>query len=417
MAALIHVNHHQKTKILATIGPASSSKEALLDLVKAGVNVFRLNFSHGAHTQHQEVIDNILEINEKYHVHVGILADLQGPKLRIGKIENNALDINPGDILTFVNEECLGTKEKIYMSYELFASDVKVGEKVLVDDGKIVLEVISTNGTNEVKLMVLFGNILSSNKGVNLPDTIVTQPSLTEKDLEDLDYILTQPVNWIALSFVRQAKDVKDLQRRIKAKKHFAKVVAKIEKPEAIANIKEIIKASDAIMIARGDLGVEVPIEKLPGLQKMIIAKCIQKAKPVIVATQMMESMITNPSPSRAEVTDVANAVLDGTDAVMLSGETSVGNHPALVVEAMRRIIGEAEASYHMIGKRPNPDPDAETFLSDVLCLNAPRLAEEVNAKAILGLTVNGYTAFKISSYRPKPDIHIFSDKPFALKL
>jgi len=415
MAALIHVNHHQKTKILATIGPASSSKEALLDLVKAGVNVFRLNFSHGAHAQHQEVIDNILEINEKYHVHVGILADLQGPKLRIGKIENNALEINPGDILTFVNEECLGTKEKIYMSYDLFASDVKVGEKVLVDDGKIVLEVISTNGTNEVKLMVLFGNILSSNKGVNLPDTIVTQPSLTEKDLEDLEYVLTQPINWIALSFVRQAKDVKDLQRRIKAKKHFAKVVAKIEKPEAIANIKEIIKASDAIMIARGDLGVEVPIEKLPGLQKMIIAKCIQKAKPVIVATQMMESMITNPSPSRAEVTDVANAVLDGTDAVMLSGETSVGNHPALVVEAMRRIIGEAEASYHMIGKRPNPDPDAETFLSDVLCLNAPRLAEEVNAKAILGLTVNGYTAFKISSYRPKPDIHIFSDKPHML--
>jgi pyruvate kinase len=415
MAALIHVNHHQKTKILATIGPASSSKEALLDLVKAGVNVFRLNFSHGAHSQHQEVIDNILEINSKYNVHIGILADLQGPKLRIGKIENNALEINPGDVLTFVNEECLGTKEKIYMSYELFASDVKVGEKVLIDDGKIVLEVISTNGTNEVKLMVLFGSILSSNKGVNLPDTVVTQPSLTEKDLEDLDYILTQPVNWIALSFVRQAKDVKDLQRRIKAKKHFAKVVAKVEKPEAIANIKEIIKVSDAIMIARGDLGVEVPIEKLPGLQKMIIAKCIQKAKPVIVATQMMESMITNPSPSRAEVTDVANAVLDGTDAVMLSGETSVGNHPALVVEAMRRIIGEAEASYHMIGKRPHPDPDAETFLSDVLCLNAPRLAEEVNAKAILGLTVNGYTAFKISSYRPKPDIHIFSDKPHML--
>ena len=332
MAALIHVNHHQKTKILATIGPASSSKEALLDLVKAGVNVFRLNFSHGEHSQHQQVIDNILEINEKYNVYVGILADLQGPKLRIGKMENNALAIQPGDILTFVNEECLGTKEKIYMSYELFAADVKVGEKVLVDDGKIVLEVLSTNGKNEVKLIVLFGQTLSSNKGVNLPDTIVTQPSLTEKDLEDLDYILTQPVNWIALSFVRQAKDVKDLQKRIKAKKHIAKVVAKIEKPEAINNIKEIIKVSDAIMIARGDLGVEVPIEKLPGLQKMIIAKCIQKAKPVIVATQMMESMITNPSPTRAEVTDVANAVLDGTDAVMLSGETSVGEHPSLVV-------------------------------------------------------------------------------------
>ncbi len=415
MAALLQVNDKQKTKILATIGPASSSKEALLDLVKAGVNVFRLNFSHGAHSQHQQVIDNILEINEKYQVHVGILADLQGPKLRIGKIENNALPIAPGDVLTFVNEECIGNKDRIYMSYELFASDVKVGEKVLVDDGKIVLEVVSTNGFNEVKLKVLFGSVLSSNKGVNLPDTAVSQPSLTEKDLADLEYVLTQPVNWIALSFVRQAKDVKDLQKRIQAKKHVAKVVAKIEKPEAIKNIKEIIKASDAIMIARGDLGVEMPIEKLPALQKMIITRCIQKAKPVIVATQMMESMITNPSPSRAEVTDVANAVLDGTDAVMLSGETSVGSHPALVVEAMRKIIGEAEAHYHVHMKRPQPDPDSETFLSDVLCLTAPRLAEDVNAKAILGLTVNGYTAFKISSYRPKSAIYIFSDKPYML--
>lgn len=415
MSALIQVNNHQKTKILATIGPASSSPEALLKLIKAGVNVFRLNFSHGAHSQHQQVIDNILEINKKYNIHVGILADLQGPKLRIGKIENNELAIQPGDVLTFVNQECLGTKEKIYMSYELFASDVKVGEKVLVDDGKIVLEVVSTNGVDEVKLKVLFGSVLSSNKGVNLPDTVVSQPSLTDKDLEDLEYVLTQPVNWIALSFVRKAKDVKDLQRRIKAKKHFAKVVAKIEKPEAISNIKEIIKASDAIMIARGDLGVEVPIEKLPGLQKMIITRCIQKAKPVIVATQMMESMITNPSPTRAEVTDVANAVIDGADAVMLSGETSVGAHPALVVEAMRKIIAEAETHFHMLGKRPQPDPDAETFLSDVLCLNAPRIAEEVNAKAILGLTVNGYTAFKMSSYRAKPDIHVFSDKPHML--
>ncbi|MFZ1750559.1 MAG: pyruvate kinase [Saprospiraceae bacterium] len=415
MAPLIHINNHQKTKILATIGPASSSKEALLSLVKAGVNVFRLNFSHGAHEEHQKVIDNILEINEKYNVHIGILADLQGPKLRVGKMEHGALPIAPGDILTFVSEECIGTKEKIYMSYELFAHDVKVGEKVLVDDGKIVLEVISTNGIDVVKLMVIFGSELSSNKGVNLPDTKVTQPSLTPKDLEDLEYVLTQPVNWIALSFVRQAKDVKELQKIIKSKKHFAKVVAKIEKPEAITNIKDIIKASDAIMIARGDLGVEVPIERLPALQKMIITKCIQKAKPVIVATQMMESMITNPSPSRAEVTDVANAVLDGTDAVMLSGETSVGNHPALVVEAMRKIIQEAEDHYHVHGKRSNPNPDAETFLSDVLCLNAPRLADELKAKAILGLTVNGYTAFKISSYRPKSEIHIFSDKPHML--
>lgn len=415
MAALLHIQDNQKTKIVATIGPASSSKEALIELIKAGVNVFRLNFSHGSHEDHQLVIDNILEINEKYNVHVGILADLQGPKLRVGKMENGGIDIAPGDVLTFVNEQCVGTRDRIYMSYDLFAKDVKVGEKVLVDDGKIVLEVIATDGISEVKLKVLFGSHLSSNKGVNLPDTAVSQPSLTEKDLKDLDYILTQPVNWIALSFVRQAKDVRDLQKRIKAKKHFAKVIAKIEKPEAIRNIKDIIKESDAIMIARGDLGVEMPIEQLPALQKMIISKCIQKAKPVIVATQMMESMITNPSPTRAEVTDVANAVLDGTDAVMLSGETSVGAHPALVVQAMNRIISEAEPHYESHLKRPKADPDAETFLSDVLCLNAPRIAEEINAKAILGLTVNGYTAFKISSCRPRSDIYIFSDRNYML--
>ncbi|MBK9255094.1 MAG: pyruvate kinase [Saprospiraceae bacterium] len=411
----MQVKDKQKTKIVATIGPASSSFEALLDLVKAGVNVFRLNFSHGSHDDHQQIIDHLLEINEKYNLHVGILADLQGPKLRVGKMENEGLPIAPGDILTFVNERCIGNKDRIYMSYELFAKDVKVGEKVLVDDGKIVLEVISTDEISEVKLKVLFGDFLSSNKGVNLPDTNVSQPSLTEKDLRDLEYILTQPVNWIALSFVRQAKDVVDLQKKIKAKKHFAKVIAKVEKPEAIKNIKEIIRVSDAIMIARGDLGVEMPIEQLPALQKMIISKCIQKAKPVIVATQMMESMITNPSPSRAEVTDVANAVLDGTDAVMLSGETSVGKHPSLVVEAMIRIITEAEQHYEMHMKRPKPDPEAETYLSDVLCLSAPSIAEIVNAKAILGLTVNGYTAFKISSYRPKSEIHIFSDRNYML--
>jgi pyruvate kinase len=415
MAALISLPSHRKTKIVATIGPASSSKEVILELIKAGANVFRLNFSHGSYEQHQEVINNILEINEKYNTHVGILADLQGPKLRVGKIENNSLAIVQGDILTFSNEECLGTMDKIYMSYEYFAQDVKEGEKVLIDDGKVVLEVLTTDGKGEVKLKVLYGSVLSSNKGVNLPDTKVSQPSLTEKDLADLDYILTQPVNWIALSFVREANDIKNLKKLIAAKKHIAKVIAKIEKPEAILNIKEIIKASDAIMIARGDLGVEMPIEILPSMQKMIIARCIQKAKPVIVATQMMESMITNPSPTRAEVTDVANAVLDGTDAVMLSGETATGIHPALVVEAMAKIISEAEKHYQMSGKRPNPDPTSVTFLSDILCLNAPRIAEELNAKAILGLTVNGYTAFKISSYRPKSEIHIFSDQSYML--
>jgi pyruvate kinase len=415
MAPLLPIPSHRKTKIIATIGPASNSKEKILELIKSGANVFRLNFSHGSYEQHQQVIDNILELNEKYNTHAGILADLQGPKLRIGKIQDNQLQIKPDDILTFTNEECLGTMEKIYMSYELFANDVNPGEVVLVDDGKVVLEVVSTDKKNEVKLKVLFGSVLSSNKGVNLPDTKVSQPSLTEKDLADLDYILTQPVNWIALSFVRQASDIKDLKKRIKAKKHIAKVIAKIEKPEAIHNIKDIIKAADAIMIARGDLGVEMPIEKLPATQKQIINRCIQKAKPVIVATQMMESMIVNPSPTRAEVTDVANAVLDGTDAVMLSGETATGMHPELVVEAMTKIILEAENHYQLGGRLPKPDPTSDTFLSDVLCINAPRIAEEINARAIIGLTVNGYTAFKISSYRPKSDIHIFSDQSYML--
>lgn len=411
----LQIENYQKTKIVATIGPASSSRDALLALVKAGVDVLRLNFSHGSHKDHKEVIDNILEINAEHKQHVGILADLQGPKLRIGKIEGNELKIKEGDILTFTNEQCIGTMEQIYMSYPQFAQDVKAGEKVLVDDGKIVLKVMETDGEKSVKLKVLFGEVLSSNKGVNLPDTKISLPCLTEKDLKDLDFILTQSVNWIALSFVRRAQDVKELKDKIKAKNHPAKVIAKIEKPEAVWNIKTIIKTADAIMVARGDLGVEVPMEKLPGIQKRIIRRCIQRAKPVIVATQMMESMISNPSPTRAEITDVANAVLDGADAVMLSGETSVGRHPSKVVEAMNKIIGEAEKHYEIQGKRPKPNSHSETYFSDTICLTAPKIAEEVDAKALLGLTVSGYTAFKMSSFRPVTPIYIFSDRQYML--
>lgn len=408
---LIKVVDIQKTKIIATIGPASSSREGLLELVKAGVNVFRLNFSHGKHSDHQKVIDRILDINKTYEQHVGILADLQGPKLRVGEIKNNKLEIAPGDILTFTSKKCVGTKEKIYMSYEQFPLDVNPNEKVLVDDGKLVLKVLSTDRKSNVKLEVVFGGILSSNKGVNLPDTKISQPSLTEKDITDLDYILTQPVNWIALSFVRKGKDITELKKRIADANHPAKVIAKIEKPEAISNIKSIIKASDALMVARGDLGVEVAMEKLPSIQKMIIKKCIQKAKPVIVATQMMESMITNPSPTRAEITDVANAVLDGTDAVMLSGETSVGAHPTKVVEAMNKIIAETEKSYEIHGKRPKASHESKTYLSDTICLTAPKIAEDVGAKGLTGITVSGHTAFKMSSFRPSCPIFIFSSR------
>jgi len=404
------INDIQNTKVVATIGPASSSYSNLLALVEAGVDVFRLNFSHGSHEDHQEVINHILYINEKYRFHVGILADLQGPKLRIGKVQEEGIDLEEGDEIFFTNEKCLGTKEKVYMSYPSFAKDVNVGERILVDDGKLIFEVLETNGRDKVKLKSLYAGKLSSNKGVNLPDTKISLPCLTTKDLKDLDFILTQPVNWIALSFVRKAQDLKDLKKIIARHKHPAKVIAKIEKPEAVKNIKSIIKQSNAVMIARGDLGVEVPMEKLPVIQKDIIQRCIQRARPVIVATQMMDSMITNPSPTRAEITDVANAVLDGTDAVMLSGETSIGRHPVKVVEAMNKIVAEAEKQYALQGKRPKPDSKSGNFHSDVICLNSAKVAEEVGAKAIIGMTISGYTAFKISSYRPNCSIYIFSE-------
>lgn len=411
----LQVIDHQNTKIVATVGPASSSYDMLLELVRVGVDVFRLNFSHGSHEDHQKVIDNITRINERYGLHIGILADLQGPKLRVGKIENEGLPLKEGDVVTFVNEKCVGTMEKIYMSYPQFPMDVKVGETVLVDDGKLVFEVLETNRKDTVKLKTVFGGVLSSNKGVNLPNTNVSLPSLTEKDLIDLEYILTQPVNWIALSFVRRPEDIIDLRDRIQAKNHPAKIIAKIEKPEAVHRIDEIIKAANGIMVARGDLGIEMPIEQLPVIQKEIVSKCIQRARPVIVATQMMDSMITNPSPTRAEVTDVANAVLDGADAVMLSGETSVGKHPVKVVEYMNKIIDEAERVFNFEGRRPVLVPKARTFMSDVVCFNAAKTAEELDSKAIVGMTSSGYTAFKVSSYRPKRDIYIFSDRMHML--
>lgn len=405
----LNLKHIQKTKIVATVGPASSNSSNLLALIKAGVDVFRLNFSHGTHEDHKLVIDRINELIEKYDIPVGILADLQGPKIRVGEIEGHTLELIKGDTLTFTTKPCIGTREKIYIIYKKFAQDVNEGEKILVDDGKLTLQVISSNGKDTVKLKVIHGRSISSNKGVNLPDTHVSLPSLTAKDKKDLAFILTQQVNWIALSFVRKAEDIISLKKLINKSGHYVKVIAKIEKPEAVQHIKSIIKATDAVMIARGDLAVETPMEKLPGIQKDIIRRCLQRSKPVIVATQMMESMVKNPSPTRAEITDVANAVLDGADAVMLSGETSVGAHPVLVVQAMNKIIAEAEKNYELLGKRPKPNKDSDTYYSDTICINAARLAEDIKAEAILGITVQGYTAFKVSSYRPKSNIYIFS--------
>jgi pyruvate kinase len=412
-ADFLHGIHMQNTKIVATVGPACSSYENLLALTQAGVDVFRLNFSHGSHEDHLKVIQHIQKINITFNTHISVLADLQGPKLRVGKIQDNALPLESGDIITLVSEEVIGTREKIYMSYEQFAEDCEVGERIMMDDGKLVFEVVETNKKDTVKLKCLYGGVLSSNKGVNLPDTNVKLPCLTEKDLVDLAFILTQPVNWIALSFVRRAEDIEELRAHIDAAEHPARIIAKIEKPEAIRNLRDIVKATNGVMVARGDLGVEMPIERLPMVQKEIVSMCIQYARPVIVATQMMDSMITNPSPTRAEVTDVANAVLDGADAVMLSAETSVGKHPVLVVEAMTRIIAEAEKHYwpQIEMRRPVPVPKARTFHSDVIVFNACRVAEEIGAKAIVGTTTSGYTAYKVSSFRPKARIYVFSDR------
>lgn len=408
----------RKTKIVATIGPATSSKEMLTRIITAGVNVCRVNFSHGAYKDHEEVINNIREINKELGTFTAILADLQGPKIRIGKIEGGSTTIKNGEKFILTSTECIGNSEKAYISYQNFPNDVKAGELILLDDGKLQLEVVSTNKKDEVVTKVLHGGTLSSNKGVNLPNTKVSLPSLTEKDLEDLQFALKMNIAWIGLSFVRNARDIIELKHLITKAKSNAKIVAKIEKPEAIEEIDDIIKETDAIMVARGDLGVEIPFHKVPLIQKMIVKKCMRAAKPVIIATQMMESMIDNITPTRAEVNDVANAVLDGADAVMLSAETSVGKHPVAVIKAMANIIENVETSdslYHY--EYPPEEDNEERYITDSICFNSCRLAQRVNASAIVTMTFSGYTGFKISSFRPKAGIFVFTGNKDILNM
>lgn len=400
----------KKTKVIATVGPACDSYEQLLSLVQAGVNVFRLNFSHGSHEQHAEVIKRIRQINKDYPFNIAILADLQGPKLRVGEIENGSLELKAGDIITFTNIKGLGTKDNLYISYPNFSKDVKVGEKILIDDGKIETEVLEITKDNFVRVRVNNTEVtLLPKKGVNLPDTAISLPSLTEKDLNDLDFILTQEIDWIALSFVRKPIDVIQLKNILKAKGSNAKIIAKIEKPEAITHLREIILASDAVMVARGDLGVEMPVEKIPMIQKDIVRKCIHRAKPVIIATQMMESMIDRTRPNRSEITDVANAVMEGADAIMLSGETAMGMHPTLVVQTMVNIVKEVEKQEMVYNKNLVPQPHSPSFLSDALCYNACKISEDLKANALIGMTQSGYTGFMLSSYRPKSPLYVFT--------
>lgn len=403
-----------KTKIVATLGPASSSPAMLKQLMLAGADVFRLNFSHSSHDSHRQAIENIRLLNLELNRHTAILADLQGPKIRIGEMENGQAQLTEGHKLVFTNKEAVCTADRLYITYPDFAADVKPGEDIILDDGKLLMRVLETNSIDEVKAEVIHGGVLSSKKGVNLPNTRVSLPSLTAKDIADLDFAMLHRVNWIALSFVRKAQDIIHLREEIAkraAEGYSPKIIAKIEKPEAIKNMDQIIAAADGVMVARGDLGVELPLEQVPLVQKTLVNKCISAAKPVIIATQMMEGMISNIRPTRAEVNDVANSVLDGADALMLSGETSVGMFPVEVVMTMKKIIGEVEQFHNIYDKRHIiPETEKGRLISDAILFSACSVASESGARAIVAMSHTGYSASRISSQRPRQDIYIFAN-------
>ncbi len=400
----------KKTKIVATLGPATSSKDVLKGMLEEGANVFRINFSHADYKDVKERIEMIRELNAEYGFNASILADLQGPKLRVGVMKEEVV-VAPGDEIIFATGERFeGTKERVYMTYERFPQDAKPGERILLDDGKLIFEVVSTDKKAEVKAKVIQGGPLKSKKGVNLPNTDISQPALTEKDVEDAIFAISQEVDWIALSFVRHAEDLMQLRDLIKEHSEYKiPIIAKIEKPEAVENIDKIVTQCDGIMVARGDLGVEVPAEEVPLIQKQLVLRAKKARIPVIIATQMMETMISSLTPTRAEVNDVANSVMDGADAVMLSGETSVGEYPVQVIRQMSNILKSVEDS--PLIKVPEMPPHIRTkrYITKSICYHAATMANEIDAKAISTLTNSGYTAFQISAWRPSCHILVFT--------
>ena len=400
----------KRTKIVATIGPSTKSKEVLKNMILEGVNVFRINFSHADYKVVKENISLVRKLSEELETNIAVLADLQGPKLRIGLMEDNTI-INPDDTIRFcTGEEFVGNSDKVYMNYTDFPNDVKKGERILVDDGKLLFEILNTNGVDEVKAKVIQGGILSSKKGVNLPNTNLSLPALTNKDKKDALFALEQGVDWIALSFVRNEKDLKKLEKLIKNNSEYkVPIIAKIEKPEGVANIKKIVAYCDGIMVARGDLGVEVPAEEVPLIQKKLVLTAKKARIPVIIATQMMETMIDSLTPTRAEVNDVANSVIDGADAVMLSGETSVGKYPVEVIKKMATILKKVEGSSLINVPEEPPTIKTERYITKSICYHASIMANEIEAKAICTLTNSGYTAFQISAWRPAANILVFT--------
>ena len=408
----------KKTKIVATLGPSTSSRETIYQMMKSGVNVFRINFSHAQYQTAKQQVKIIREINEKECWNVAILADLQGPKLRIGNVQEGK-KIHKGDHIKFTNQEDANGNDQIYMSYTNFSNDVCVGELIMIDDGKLLLRVKSTNQKDMVMAEVIQGGELKSRKGVNLPNTKISLPALTEKDKKDALFAIDLQVDWIALSFVRAKEDLQEIKQFIKEhSKYDIPVISKIEKPEAIKRIDQIIEHSDGLMVARGDLGVEMPREKLPLIQKMLVRKAKTARKPIIIATQLLESMIELLTPTRAEVNDVANSVIDGADALMLSGETSVGKNPVEVVQMMTTIIKDVEL--HEGIEIPDHKPDIKEknrYITNVICYDSAQIAKQINAKAIITLTHSGYTAFQLSSHRPFCHTLVFTDNIKILRI
>ena len=400
----------KKTKIVATLGPASSTRDVIKEMMLSGVNVFRINFSHADYEDVLERIQIIRELNVELGFHVGILADLQGPKLRVGKMAPDTI-VEDGQEVRFTTEKIdEGTADAIYMNYSQFPKDVSAGERILLDDGKLIFEVVDTDKKTSVTAKVIQGGVLKSKKGVNLPNTNISLPALTKKDVKDAVFAVKQNVDWIALSFVRHRQDVEDLRKLIKEHSEYdIPIISKIEKPEALVNIQEIVKASNGLMVARGDLGVEVPAEEVPLVQKELVQHAKRARIPVIVATQMMESMIDGLTPTRAEVNDVANSVMDGADAVMLSGETSVGKYPVEVIQTMRKIVVSVENSPHIQVPLGAPQNKNERFITKSVCYHAATMANEIEAKAICTLTNSGYTAYQISAWRPSASILVFT--------
>lgn len=405
------ISGSRRTKIVCTLGPSTDTLEKIEKLYLSGMNVARINFSHGTYKDHKRSIGFIREVAAKHQYSLPVLMDLQGPKIRVGKMKEGGQLVEENTIVTLTTEDVEGSSEVIPIDYQYLAEDAVVGDQILVDDGLLELRIVKKSD-QDLKAKVVVGGMLKSRKGVNLPGVKISMSSLTEKDIQDLEFGLEAGVDFVAMSFVRSARDIQEVISRIRAKGSNAAVIAKIEKPEAIDVIDDIIEETDGIMVARGDLGIEIASERVPLIQKMIIDKCRLAGKPVITATQMLDSMINNPRATRAESSDVANAVLDGTDAVMLSGETAAGKYPFEAVKAMNNIICSVEKTagsmyYNLQYRKPDWK---EKQVIESLAYSCVTIAEHVDAKIISTITHSGNTARRIAKFRPRVPIIAFTE-------